>query len=83
MITGSALALSEAVTPEEVENGLLYPRLTRIRDVSAKVAAGVVRAAQKGGVDTVEHLRNLSDEELIAEIKKSQWSPYADAAHRL
>jgi len=76
MITGSAIALSEAVDEDEASTGLLYPRLTRIRDVSAKVASGVIRAAQKEGLDTVERLRDLSDEELIEEIRKAQWSPY-------
>jgi malate dehydrogenase (oxaloacetate-decarboxylating)(NADP+) len=76
MITGSAIALSEAVDEEEAATGLLYPRLTRIRDVSAKVAVGVIRAAQKNGVDTVESLRSMSDAELFDEVKKAQWSPY-------
>lgn len=78
MITGSAIALSEAVNADEVATGLLYPRLTRIRDVSAQVAAGVVRAAQKDGVDTVPALRDMSDEQLVAAITKAQWSPYQD-----
>lgn len=79
MITGSAIALANAVDAEEASTGLLYPRLTRIRDVSAQVAAGVVRAAQKEGVDTVKHLRDLTDEQLIVEIKKQQWTPYQDS----
>jgi len=61
MITASAIALSEAMNEEEVEAGLLYPRLYRIREVSAAVAAGVVKAAQKEGLDTELHLRNLGE----------------------
>lgn len=76
MITASAIALSEALTPEEKEAALLYPRLTRIRDVSAVVAAGVVRAAQKAGIDTNEQLRSLDDESLLQHLKLAQWSPY-------
>ncbi|TXT08841.1 hypothetical protein VHUM_02969 [Vanrija humicola] len=78
MITASAIALSEALTPEETEAGLLYPRLNRIRDVSAKVAAGVVLAAQKAGEDTATELRGLSEEQLVDELRKKQWSPYVD-----
>lgn len=59
MITASAIALSEALTPEEKQKGLLYPRLERIRAVSARVAAGVVKQAQEDGVDTNEKLRGL------------------------
>lgn len=76
MITASAIALSEALTPEEKEASLLYPRLTRIRDVSAKVAAGVIRAAQKAGLDSNAQLRALDDESLFKHIKLAQWSPY-------
>lgn len=76
MVTASAIALSEALIPEEISNKLLYPRLNRIREVSAVVAAGVVRAAQKANLDTVTRLRDLDDATLVAEIKKAQWSPY-------
>lgn len=60
MITASAIALSEALNEEEVEAGLLYPRLNRIREVSAEVALGVVKAAQKDQVDTKADIRDMS-----------------------
>jgi malate dehydrogenase (oxaloacetate-decarboxylating)(NADP+) len=61
MITAAAMALSEALTEEEQEKKLLYPRLERIREVSARVARGVVRQAQKDGVDTQLALRGLGE----------------------
>jgi malate dehydrogenase (oxaloacetate-decarboxylating)(NADP+) len=61
MITASALALSESLTQEETQEGLLYPRLERIREVSVRVAAGVVVQAQKEGLDTIESLRRLGE----------------------
>lgn len=61
MITASALALSESLTQEETQEGLLYPRLERIREVSVRVAAGVVVQAQKEGLDTIESLRGLGE----------------------
>lgn len=76
MITASAISLSETLLPDEVATGLLYPRLTRIREVSAQVACGVIRQAQKQGLDTVEELREISDEELLDVIRSRQWSPY-------
>lgn len=60
MITAAALGLSKSLTDEETAAGLLYPRLERIREVSASVAARVVRAAQEGKVDTTVELRGLS-----------------------
>jgi malate dehydrogenase (oxaloacetate-decarboxylating)(NADP+) len=59
MITAAALGLSESLTQEEKEAGLLYPRLERIREVSASVAARVVKAAQEGQVDTAVELQGL------------------------
>ncbi|EIW67540.1 hypothetical protein TREMEDRAFT_45110 [Tremella mesenterica DSM 1558] len=73
MITASAIALSEAMTPDEESDELLYPRLDRIREVSARVAAGVVLAAQKEGVDTTERLRGMSWDKLVQEMLDSQW----------
>ncbi|WWC96501.1 hypothetical protein V866_003369 [Kwoniella sp. B9012] len=75
MITASAIALSEALNEEEKKAGLLYPRLDRIREVSARVAAGVVRKAQEEGVDTNEKLRGLDDQALIKEMNDAQWWP--------
>ncbi|WVR06598.1 hypothetical protein IAU60_003630 [Kwoniella sp. DSM 27419] len=75
MITASAIALSEALTEEEKSSKLLYPRLTRIREVSAAVAAGVVRKAQEEGLDTAEHLRGLDDAALLKAMNDAQWWP--------
>ncbi|OCF40293.1 malate dehydrogenase (oxaloacetate-decarboxylating)(NADP+) [Kwoniella heveanensis CBS 569] len=75
MITASAIALSEALTEEEKAAGLLYPRLNRIREVSAEVAAGVVKKAQEEGLDTAEHLRGLDHAALVAEMNNAQWWP--------
>ena len=46
MVEASALALADALIPEERAEDLLYPRITRIRDVSAEVAMKVIRTAQ-------------------------------------
>lgn len=45
MIYASGISLSNALTPEEINQGLLYPDLARIRDVSVHVASGVIQAA--------------------------------------
>lgn len=76
MITASAIGLSNALNEDEKQHKLLYPRLTRIRDVSAEVALAVVRAAQKDGVDQNAALRDLDDATLLTKIKETQWSPY-------
>ena len=47
MIEASALALADSLTPDEKAEDLLYPRIARIRDISAQVALRVIRTAQK------------------------------------
>lgn len=46
MVEQASVALAGSLEKEEREAGLVYPRLDRIRDISAKIALAVVRAAQ-------------------------------------
>ena len=50
MLTAAAEALHGSVSNEELEAGLLLPPFERIREVSAKVATAVMRAAEADGV---------------------------------
>lgn len=47
MVEQASIALSASLTPEEKDADLVYPRLARIRDISAQIALAVIRAAQK------------------------------------
>lgn len=47
MVEQASIALSEALTDEERKADQVYPRLARIRDISARIALAVIRAAQK------------------------------------
>lgn len=47
MVEASSLALSESLTAAERADGLIYPRIERIRQISAQIAARVIRTAQK------------------------------------
>lgn len=46
MIEASSLGLATALTDDEIASELLYPRIERIREISARVAMKVIRAAQ-------------------------------------
>jgi malic enzyme len=46
MVEQAAIALSSSLTDEEKAADLVYPRLVRIRTISAQIALAVVRAAQ-------------------------------------
>jgi malate dehydrogenase (oxaloacetate-decarboxylating)(NADP+) len=76
MIYASAESLSTALNKQEVADGWLYPDIRRIREVSVVVTRGVIRAAQKNGVDRATDLRQLSDEQLDSFIKESMYDPF-------
>lgn len=78
MIYASAEALSTSLTQEEVDSNWLYPDISRIRDVSVIVTRGVIRAAQRCGVDRELALRNISDEEMETYIRHRMYDPFTE-----
>ncbi|KAJ5218394.1 NADP-dependent malic enzyme [Penicillium cinerascens] len=78
MIYASGEALSKALTAEEIELGLLYPDITRIREVSVVVARNVMRAAQEDKVDRETALRNMSDKDLDNYIRTRMYDPHTE-----
>lgn len=78
MIYASGEAVAEALTPDEIELGLLYPDITRIRQVSTVVARKVIRAAQEAKVDRETALRNMDDDELDSWIKSRMYDPHTE-----
>jgi malate dehydrogenase (oxaloacetate-decarboxylating)(NADP+) len=75
MILTASESLASCVTEEEFSRGLLYPDVSRIRDVSLHIARDVIRAAQKDGVDGMKELRSISDAELDSYIKSKIYNP--------
>lgn len=78
MIYASGEALSAALTGEELERGLLYPDITRIREVSVVVTRKVMRAAQEDKVDREIALRSMGDAELDNWIKARMYDPHTE-----
>ena len=78
MIYASGSALPTMISDHEKTLSLLYPSITRIRDVSARVALYVIRAAQKDNVDRLHHLRDMDDEELEKWIKEKMYDPHKE-----
>jgi len=78
MIFASGEALPTMITAEEKDLALLYPQITRIRDVSARVALYVVRAAQRDNVDRLHHLRDMDDGALEDWIKSKMYDPHKE-----
>lgn len=53
MFMAAAHTLAYLVTPEDIEQGSLYPALPRIREASAHIAVAVAEVAYKRGLATV------------------------------
>ncbi|KAI9694323.1 MAG: hypothetical protein M1820_009012 [Bogoriella megaspora] len=78
MIYASGDSLAGALNETERKEGWMYPDIRRIREVSVVVTRGVIRSAQKGGVDREIALRALSDTELDAYILKRMYDPFKE-----
>jgi malate dehydrogenase (oxaloacetate-decarboxylating)(NADP+) len=76
MIYASAESLSTSLTKQERADGWLYPDIRRIREVSVVVTRGVIRAAQKNGVDRATNLRQMDDAQLDSYIKENMYNPF-------
>lgn len=75
MVHASAQALADSLTTEERARHLLYPDVERIREVSIAIAAGVIRSAQKLGVDQNEKLRGMDGCQLEKYISGQMYHP--------
>ena len=68
MISVAANALAEAVTEEELQRGLLYPSVKRLREVSAQVAVAVMKQAAEEG-------RCAGGDNYEQRVEKAMWLP--------
>ena len=69
MFAAAAAALAAEVTPEDLSEGSLFPRIGRLRSVTASVAKAVVSEALRSGLAT----RKIEDPG--AEVAKAMWEP--------
>jgi malic enzyme len=78
MISVSAYALANSVTDAELKRGLLFPAVSRLRDVAANVAVAVMQQAVIEGYGG-DSLANASADELSARVRAAMWVPaYTD-----
>jgi malate dehydrogenase (oxaloacetate-decarboxylating) len=68
MISVSANALAAAVTDDELERGLLYPSVSRLREVSAQVAVAVMQQAAAEG-------KCVGDDNYEQRVAEAMWYP--------
>ncbi|KAG5945124.1 hypothetical protein E4U59_006333 [Claviceps monticola] len=90
MVYASAEALAGTLNAEEMQRGLIYPRIERVREASVSVAREVMKAARRGGVSEVEEglwreWEERGDEALTAYIMQRSYDPvcFPDTKGRL
>ena len=69
MVSAASMAVANAMTEQELADGMLYPDVTRLRDVSKEVA----RAVSAKAID--EGYANTSNEEVDARLETDMWDP--------
>ncbi|WOL05601.1 NAD-dependent malic enzyme 62 kDa isoform, mitochondrial [Canna indica] len=81
MLQAAAECLAGYMKDEEVLNGIIYPSISSIRDITKEVAAAVVREAvaedlAEGYRDMdPRELQKLTQEETLAYVKRNMWDP--------
>lgn len=68
MIYTSAAALAGSLNAEEIQKGLIYPRIERVRDASIVVTREVMKAARREGVSA------------LSEEQWNEWEEWGDVA---
>jgi malate dehydrogenase (oxaloacetate-decarboxylating) len=71
MFVAAADCLAAEVTPQDLANGSVFPAIPEIRQVTARVAAVVVRAAREAGVAR----RSIDDGQIQAAVAAAMWEP--------
>ena len=74
MVEASSLGLARSLTKDEEGEGLVYPRIERIREISAQIALDVIRAAQQAGVSRNAALKDRGDEDLKKWVVSKMWN---------
>jgi len=70
MFLAASHALAQQVSEHDLETGCIYPRLSRIREVSAKIAYDVAKIAFRNGLAETEE-----PEDLMAVIRAYMYQP--------
>ncbi|KAJ3678719.1 hypothetical protein LUZ60_002522 [Juncus effusus] len=81
MLQAAAECLAAYITEDEVQQGIIYPPISRIRDITKEVAAAVLIEAVKEDLaegyrdmDSRE-LQKLTKEETVEYVKNNMWDP--------
>ena len=69
MMTAAAFTIAAQLTDAELAKGMLFPSVTRLREISAVAAAAVIAAARGAPVTAPPPV------ELVDDVRRHMWSP--------
>ena len=77
MLQAAAMAVPAMLTKEQTEAGIIFPRINRIRDISAYVAIKVIEAAAKEGrvPEDIRRIVSKGEEALREYVYSTMWVP--------
>ncbi|KAL5728465.1 malate dehydrogenase (decarboxylating) [Ranunculus cassubicifolius] len=81
MLQAAAECLAAYMKDDEVHNGIIYPSISSIRDITKEVAAAVVKEAiEEDLAEGYRHidareLKKLTKEEIATYVKNNMWEP--------
>ncbi|KAK1394122.1 Malic enzyme [Heracleum sosnowskyi] len=88
MLQAAAECLASYMKDEEIQMGILYPSINSIREITAEVAAAVLRAAIGEGLAEghgdvgAKELEHMSEGEILDHVKHNMWYPiYSPLVH--
>ena len=70
MFQAAARTLADSIGDDSLQAGALYPRLSRIREVSAGIAAAVARVAWRDGLADADE-----PDDVEAAVRAAMWEP--------
>ncbi|KAI5059559.1 hypothetical protein GOP47_0025878 [Adiantum capillus-veneris] len=81
MLQAAAECLAAYIKDEEVENGIIFPSISSIRDITKHVAAAVMREASKEGIaegyrdKNPQEMADMSEEDVLKHVEHNMWYP--------
>ncbi|GMU80600.1 MAG: NAD-dependent malic enzyme [Planctomycetota bacterium] len=70
MFMAAAKTLTNFITPERLAAGAIYPHVSVLREISAAIAAAVIRVARASGVGRI-----IADDRIDTLVRESIWQP--------
>ncbi|KAL1216938.1 NAD-dependent malic enzyme 1 [Cardamine amara subsp. amara] len=81
MLQAASECLAAYMSEDEVLKGIIYPPISRIRDITKKIAASVIKEAIEEDLVVgyremdARELQKLNEEELMKYVENNMWSP--------